>query len=159
MTHFKYLNSIKRIVNGTWGNEGSSPEEADKALVSNDEKLTAWCLVKLLKDIEKFKQALLYEETDNQIINLGRQYESSLKDFFDEREEKHGPCPESVKKYIRLKLQQNAGWFLLELNTIPEWVMSGERAIPPKGTELRKEYDRWMWRKPKKSEVSDVRAK
>lgn len=82
--------------------------------------------------------------------------EEHFRQQMEEREKKHGPCPEELK----LTLERDAGvhhHFASEL-AYPEDA-SAYIALPEKGTAARKMYDRWMKRRAPKAQQHNQNKK
>ena len=144
MEHVRYIDSVKKMAASNWGRKFENDEAAQLHLLK-DIDLSGACLLGIVSRIDKFLALLAEETIRTSLAGLDQRVEAEIKCFIDSRVTKHGPCPFTVLRWFRLVMFEEVGRRVLIDKEIPAWI--GPPSLPPKGTVVRKEYDKWVRRK------------
>jgi hypothetical protein len=158
---FSLAETAKNIARLRYGKTHSSQEEADRDLLRKADLGDACLLAmvnpvcemsSILKDVVDAVADVTLERRRRQLWTITHE---RLEEFVSERELQHGPCP----RIVRLALLNTM--YMANGRDFIRGAFSGGISsavypdLPEKGTEARKEYDRWMKRKPKPKERHD----
>ena len=133
-----------------WGKRYTSDEEAIKG--STPEELTLGLLHSCMNDVTEVVEELVARRVKRQLNDKIDKARAHVRKQMVAREEKHGPCSDELESYLMREAYRNIfqevgsglQWNILRV-TCNVWIEP-----PPKYHPLRKEYDRWMKRRPKK---------
>jgi hypothetical protein len=144
MKHVTYVDAVKKMAASNWGRQFETDEAAQRHLLK-DIDLSGACLLGIVSRIDKFLALLAEETVRASLAGLDQRVEAEIKCFVESRVAKHGPCPFTVLRYLRLIMFEEVGRRVLIDKEIPVWI--GPPPLPPRGTVERKEYDKWVRRK------------
>jgi hypothetical protein len=160
MPHYSYAEIAKWLVEHGWGSDQCEDErEIAKGLGREGiGDITGLGILKTLIDIQtmvrEVQEAIAVPILKRYPQKLRKLAEETYADFMNWREDAHGVAPHSVVNYVwdlavrRIGIQA----ITTPLNEIDFGRWYGQFPLPDKGTEVRKDYDRWMRRKPPKKE-------
>jgi hypothetical protein len=153
MEHFRFKDVIKDIAGGGWGRKFETSDDAERYLIwDQKEEGILHCLLYFVELVEAFLDVHRNEARRMAIKDMRRRCVGAVDGFIEEREGKHGPCPEKVEKSIRSKAAELTGRALNSGYDTPSYYYCTYLLIPNKGSTAREEYDKWMRRRIKKSE-------
>lgn len=146
MPHKPYLETVRQLVSGAWGQDFPTDEAAQKNLLANLD-LSGACGLAILNRIDTFIDALTNNAMSRRFASLQSNSSRWIQDWLETREEKHGEAPKEVRDWLLRGVHQCIGRDV-KYGNIPSgdhfWI-----ELPEKGTASRKAYDNWMRRKIK----------
>jgi len=155
--HYRYLETIDRLSRSGWGKKYDSPEDADKDMMNNED-LPGFCLLEIVRKINVFIDYLTRDEMKRIVKEALDHVYSDFEERINDREIIHGPCPQSVKRAIKHNLNASIGDRMCWSKSFVNIGCSDlSYYLPEKGTDARREYNKWMKRKVKKSEKGEVK--
>jgi hypothetical protein len=142
---YRFTETAKKLVTENWGRINDS---SDEAVSSHLKTLDAsgLCLMLLANRVEKVIEALTCDYIREQAEKAIDKRDKIISEWISEREARHGKCPDSVRRDLRMQFSASMGWTVLV-----SWSLDSgfSPSIPELGTRARKDYDAWMRRKPK----------
>jgi len=123
----------------------------DAARKTSREDARTYAVFALLERVEGLFNGLVEPVIRQKATKLHAEMVEHFTEQIRERELKHGPCPYIVEKALFREAKRNLASCISESRWQGVLEYSYDWIEPPeKGTEARKEYDRWMKRKPRK---------
>lgn len=110
------------------------------------EQLTAFSVAALLEVFIDIEDALAKRFLERTMVLRVKQAKDRVERQIQEREASHGPCPDALRKYIFREAMQVDFRYLESRMEHYRWIEPPEQHHP-----LRKEYDRWMKRRIKRT--------
>ena len=141
MKHITFSETAKKIAASDWGKKFESDQEAQAELIKSLD-LSGACLLEILRRVDNVISSLIQVTVADSVRELHLMMEREINQFVASREEKHGPCPFAVKEHFENSMMRQVGRRLMHGYEIPACLY--EPRIPPKGTPVRDEYDKWM---------------
>jgi len=138
-----------------WGRTGE-PESLIKSLLQ-DIRAGDVALIRILSLINTVSKALAAEVYNREYADEIARNKRVVEDFLAEEEAKHGPCPESISKFLYARVGDSARRSAAE-HVIQPYYAGYYPPVdcPQKGSPLRVEWDRWKRRRKRKKPARHV---
>ena len=99
-SHQNYLDTARDILESFWGIDAKTRYDAEKKLVSQPDKMSAWMLALIASRIESVIGFLAKEEIEKQARLAWVSICKSYKDQLARLEEKHGECDKELEAFL-----------------------------------------------------------
>ncbi len=157
MAHRSYIETIRRLASANWGEEFETTDDADKKLLESLD-LSGACLMRIVRVMDVVIDAIgkhaAKEEVDRCATQLRERAELHINEFIENRERKHGPCPQEVLSAMWQSLHASIGRMFMNgyVQGIPHATVKFNFA---RGTPEKKAYDSWIRTKVKTKDMPD----
>lgn len=150
MAHQKHLDTIEGIKKTGWGKNFDQPGDAEKDLIESPQ-FAAWAVLSVGNQLEQIVEDFTHARMKRALGKFTSDFQATMKARIRSLETAHGEMPDNVRLWILdlgyAELGRNL-WRMAD----GFWKMDflSWHSRPPKGSDLRREYDAYMRRKPPK---------
>lgn len=153
MAHQRHLDTIEGIKKTGWGKKFDQPLDAEKDLIESP-AFAGWAVLSVGNKIDQIVDDFTRPRFRRMLREITGALDAERRRRIQLIEERHGPMPVNVRSWIVREFYAACGRCFWEIDD-PHWTvaMVGWHERPPKGSDLRKEYDAYMRRKPPKAKT------
>ena len=157
MPHKRHAETAKRIYQTEYGVNVETNAQADKWLLDKPETLTAFAVMNLSQQFADVVESIVAPLLIARLRTISEAFSAEVSRRKAEMIKLHGPMPFYVSEWISREARADLADRLL--NTYFHGLASGSsfdyHKRPPKGSDLRREYDAYMRRKVKPASKPD----